>query len=484
MKIITEQKTVNRIARCFREREGGCMKKFFRIMMVAVAALLAFSAAACGDSGGKSGGKGDGEITVWWPGATAQKAAIEKAKADYEAAHEGVTIKISTQSVDNFYSSYAMVVGKNNEPDLVLLDSVYIQVLAHYFGNPALANISSYYGSKLDDYKGKFYSSLWDTGYFKGNLYAVPYAANAFGLAYNTVLMERVLKQRAIEYDDINDCVPSKLGAKTEKFSLLWWCDQVSQYNSAAGKSLSALTVASGAEYASVASMQYVSMLARLGGRVMNDDLSVITMANDDYADDKAANEELKSILNTLGNTGVVTTNFEEARFEQGNTLFIETGCWKISKYELLEADETVNANFQVGWTDLIALKDGVQPQSCAGLYSLAVSKRSGDLDLAMDFMMYLATDKTTQLMYSEGTYQMPSVKQFYGESEYYAGEDWQAFGGIMENVVTRPGTAIWSQMQTKLSGLMTGWLKNDSGTDTLSSVQKYLAIELKDLEG
>lgn len=462
---------------------SGFLKKFVTGVLIAVLAC-AFCACGGSDNSGDSVNPDaplSGSITVWWPGADAQFEAAKQAKKAYEQEHEGVTINLTPQPADNFYTSYAMVVGKKNEPDLLLLDSVYIQVLAYYFGDPALADLSSIAPELLSEVKDTLYSSLYNTGYYGGDVYALPYAANTFGLAYNRVLMKNVLDTNGIQYTDIDACVPTKLGSEQEEYSMLWWCKQVNDYNRTTGKQIGAWTIPSGNEYASVASMQYVSMLARLGGSVMNDDFSKVTICNDEYPADKAANAELETIVKQLGATGVVSSTFEEAKFEEGKVLFIEEGCWKIAKYDQLGKDPTVESIFNAGWADLITLKDGYEAKSCAGLYSLAMSRRSKNKALALDFMKYLIKDQTSMLAYAEGSYQMPALKAAFAGSDYYNSESWQMFGASLEKAVVRPGTGIWSQTQKELSGLMTAWLKNGEAK-TLDKIQTTLAKDLKEL--
>lgn len=189
---------------------SGFLKKFLTGVLIAVLAC-AFCACGGSDNSGDSVNPDaplSGSITVWWPGADAQFEAAKQAKKAYEQEHEGVTINLTPQPADNFYTSYAMVVGKKNEPDLLLLDSVYIQVLAYYFGDPALADLSSIAPELLSEVKDTLYSSLYNTGYYGGDVYALPYAANTFGLAYNRVLMKNVLDTNGIQYTDIDACVP------------------------------------------------------------------------------------------------------------------------------------------------------------------------------------------------------------------------------------------------------------------------------------
>ena len=171
------------------------------LLVVALIATACLALAACNDNNdddkNKPGGELKGSVKIWWPGGSPTiEAAINKAKTEYEAAHEGVTIDIATQSTADFYSSYTMaLMNKDNFPDIAYVDHVFVQRLAY---DGLIGNLSDY---GADEVKDKFIDSLWSTTQFNGGTYALPMSANVLTVAYNKALLTKVLGKEFTDAD-------------------------------------------------------------------------------------------------------------------------------------------------------------------------------------------------------------------------------------------------------------------------------------------
>ncbi|WP_222710743.1 ABC transporter substrate-binding protein [Quadrisphaera setariae] len=87
-------------------------------MLAAVAAAgVVATLAACGGSSGGAGG--DDELTVWMLTLEgSQKTAMDTLVSDFEAAHEGVTVKVETRSTDAHKDALRQVAGTDSGPDV------------------------------------------------------------------------------------------------------------------------------------------------------------------------------------------------------------------------------------------------------------------------------------------------------------------------------------------------------------------------------
>jgi maltose-binding protein MalE len=211
--------------------------------------------------------------------------------------------------------------------------------------------------------------------------------------------------------------------------------------------------------------MEYVSLVERLGGATMSDDLKTVTVYNDAYPDDKAANAAAAELLYALGGETTVLKEYKEANFEGGDILFMVSGCWKQSYYKQLATNESNKQEF--GWTELVTLKEGGSRAATVGVYSLVVTEKSKKKAEAVEFMKWLAQNKEVQLLYSQSQDILPSVKSYVENNEFYNTDSWAVFLNAVEAGVTRPGTPAWSTCSTYyanlLSNLLTHTMKIDN---------------------
>ncbi len=438
------------------------------LLVVALMATACLALAACNDSNGDDNNKPDGElkgtVKIWWPGGSPTiEAAINKAKAEYEAAHEGVKIDIATQSTADFYSSYTMaLMNKDNFPDIAYVDHVFVQRLAY---DGLIGNLSDY---GADEEKDKFIDSLWSTTQFNGGTYALPMSANVLTVAYNKALLTKVLGKEFTDAD-----MPKNwdeyiaIGKKIEEYN--------TANNLTGNDKLYLTTVPAGTGNESMGAMFFMSYAARSGGRLMNDNLTAMELAT---GQNKSAAAKIKQ----LGDLGYTPTSFSESKFETGKVAFIEMGPWKLVDYSRISASQKDICDIR--YTNVFPLASGGKTQGALGLYSLVMTKKTKNAALAADFIKYLTTSDEIQLAHNTVQNLMPTTKTAIA-NEYYQTAEWSVFINQLNNIVARPGSAAWPAIQRSLAEYVTQLVTGDKNgiPDQLDAIEIQLNEALEDLE-
>lgn len=438
------------------------------LLVVALIATACLALAACNDNNdddkNKPGGELKGSVKIWWPGGSPTiEAAINKAKTEYEAAHEGVTIDIATQSTADFYSSYTMaLMNKDNFPDIAYVDHVFVQRLAY---DGLIGNLSDY---GADEVKDKFIDSLWSTTQFNGGTYALPMSANVLTVAYNKALLTKVLGKEFTDAD-----MPKNwdeyiaIGKKIEEYN--------TANNLMGNNKLYLTTVPAGTGNESMGAMFFMSYAARSGGRLMNDNLTAMELATEQ---NKSAAAKIKQ----LGDLGYTPTSFSESKFETGKVAFIEMGPWKLIDYSRISASQKDICDIR--YTNVFPLSSGGQTQGALGLYSLVMTKKTKNAALAADFIKYLTTSDEIQLAHNTVQNLMPTTKTAIA-NEYYQTAEWSVFINQLNNIVARPGSAAWPAIQRSLAEYVTQLVTGDKNgvPDQLDAIEIQLNEALEDLE-
>lgn len=438
------------------------------LLVVALIATACLALAACNDNNdddkNKPGGELKGSVKIWWPGGSPTiEAAINKAKAEYEAAHEGVTIDIATQSTADFYSSYTMaLMNKDNFPDIAYVDHVFVQRLAY---DGLIGNLSDY---GADEVKDKFIDSLWSTTQFNGGTYALPMSANVLTVAYNKALLTKVLGKEFTDADMPKNWTEyMAIGKKIEEYN--------TANNLTGNNKLYLTTVPAGTGNESMGAMFFMSYAARSGGRLMNDNLTAMELATEQ---NKSAAAKIKQ----LGDLGYTPTSFSESKFETGKVAFIEMGPWKLIDYSRISASQ--NDICDIRYTNVFPLSSGGQTQGALGLYSLVMTKKTKNAALAADFIKYLTTSDEIQLAHNTVQNLMPTTKTAIA-NEYYQTAEWSVFINQLNNIVARPGSAAWPAIQRSLAEYVTQLVTGDKNgvPDQLDAIEIQLNEALEDLE-
>ncbi len=442
------------------------MKRIFSTLLVICLLVSAcFAIVACTPNSENNSGNGElkGTVKIWWPGGSPTiEAAIKKAKADYEALHEGVTIDIATQSTADFYGSYTLaLMNKDNFPDIAYVDHVFVQRLAF---DGLIANLSEY---GVDAEKDKFIDSLWNTTQFNGSTYALPMSANVLTVAYNKALLTKVLGKEFTDADmpknwDEYIAIGKKIADYNVKNSL------------SGNDTLYLTTVPAGTGNESMGAMFFMAYAARSGGRLMNDDLTAMNIATEQ---NKSAAAKIKQ----LGDLGYTPTSFAESKFETGKVAFIEMGPWKLIDYSRI--NESNKGVCDIRYTSVMPLSDGGSTQGALGLYSLVMTKKTKNAALAADFIKFVTTSDEIQLAHNTVQNLMPTTKTALA-NEYYQTAEWKVFVDQLNNIVARPGSAAWPAIQKTLAQYVTQLITgSEYGTPSqLDAIEIQLDEALEDL--
>lgn len=426
------------------------MKKILAMMVIV---LLTVSLISC-----VSGGQKEGQLTVWWPGGSpAERAAIDEAKRLYELENPDVTIRIVPQSTSNFYMDYMMSLNGNDFPDIAYVDHVYIQQLVY---NGAIANLSD---AGLNRLQSTYLDSLWLPNTYEGELYALPFSANVLVTVYNKTILETVLNRPVTQQD-----IPNTFD------ELLLIAEQIKQYNIAnnltGDNAITPYTLPAGTGSTSMGAMAYLSYVARLGGRIISDDLKTMRL-------NEGPSQQAAQLIAQLGSLGYTPARFEEGRFESGKVGFIEMGPWKIIEYGRIAQ----NRNIEFGYAPIIKLTETGTRESALGLYSLVVTEKSINKELAIDFIEFITTNDDLQILHNTAQSLMPTTKTAI-QNEFYTGPIWDIYKEQLNHIIARPGSPEWAEMERQLGDFVTALLNGTRTPDYVASLNFALQRTLNEL--
>jgi maltose-binding protein MalE len=229
-------------------------------------------------------------------------------------------------------------------------------------------------------------------------------------------------------------------------------------------------TIPAGTGNNSMGAMSYLSYVARLNGQIISDDLK--TMRLNDGPSQQAA-----TLIAQLGTEGLSPARFEEGRFESGKVAFIEMGPWKIIEYGRIAE----NRGIEFGFAPIVSLEEGGSRESALGLYSLVVTEKSINKDLAIEFIEFISTNDELQLLHNTAQSLMPTTKTAI-ENEFYSGPVWDVFTEQLNHVVARPGSPEWAEMERQLGDFMTALLNGSREPDYVTSLNFALQRTLDEL--
>jgi len=166
------------------------LSKGFRIACVGGAAALALTACSSSSSSGGSGGKTLKVAYVKFGNEIQVDAHMQKVKAQFEAAHPGITVKLDpiAAAENDYYTKIDLMMGSGSTaPDVVYEDTFLIN-----------SDIKAGYLSPLDTYLATWsdWSQFPDTAKaaargIDGKTYGVPMVTDTRALYYNKALLAK-----------------------------------------------------------------------------------------------------------------------------------------------------------------------------------------------------------------------------------------------------------------------------------------------------
>lgn len=377
--------------------------------------------------------KSSDEITVWWPSGSAMEEIINSAITDYTSAHTDVKIKVVYKPMDAF-DAYKYALNDNKtRPDIAILDHVYVQALAY---NGLLMNMSDY-GS--DDMKKLYPSALYQANMYNGHAYALPLSANTVVLMYN----KDILKTCGITDEQGNAKAPSTMD------ELLADCAIIKNKGyTAFAQPLNDFSA-----------MEFVSYVARRGGKLVSDDYKTVTLNSDPV---KAAVGDWKK-LSAFSNTA----SYEEDKFYTGSVAFVEMGSWALNKV-------TGSAQkFDCGFAEMVKIDKNTENYSGLGLYSLCIANQSNKKKQAFGFAQYLSTNKKVQLAFNKAESLFPVTNEALNDPYYTNNDALKVYASQLQKVEPRPGTPAWPDLEQTVVDMLRSVVL-DKGGDYTVIINKY----------
>ncbi|GAA5061308.1 multiple sugar transport system substrate-binding protein [Thermocatellispora tengchongensis] len=149
---------------------------------LAVAGALVAATAACGGSGGDSGG-GKIELRFTWWGSDVRHQVTQKAIQAFEAANPNITVKGEYGEWNGYWDKLATTVAANDAPDVIQMDERYLR---EYADRGALLDLRQQKALRTNEIEP---ASL-RAGEVDGGLYGLSAGINAYAIVANPALFE------------------------------------------------------------------------------------------------------------------------------------------------------------------------------------------------------------------------------------------------------------------------------------------------------
>lgn len=406
---------------------------------VASSGVLVLALAACG-SGGGAGGDDATTITVAYQ-KTAQYVQLDdvlhKAKAEYEAAHEGMTVDLVPIEAeqDQYFTKLALMNGSaNTAPDVIYEDTFQIR-----------SDAAAGYLHPLDEYVeawddwAQFPENARQAGLGDdGSVYGVSMGTDTRGLYYNKDLFARAGLPTDWQPETWNDILAA---ARTLKEQL----PDVIPLNVYAGKAAGEVTTMQGFEM----------LMYGTEDQLYDADTQKWNTGSQGFVDSLA-------FLDTLYSEGLapsldialdasVGARVSGELLPQGKLAMAVDGSWLPGHW--VEGD-----NAWPDWEDTLGLaamptQHGQEPgvTSMSGGWTLAVGAHAGDPQAAFDFIA-VALDRENSLKFDTEHSQIAVRTDVATDPEYLAhNPSVEFFSALVEHTHFRPATPDYSQISATI---------------------------------
>ncbi len=427
-------------------------KKFLALLLAGALALGAFSGCGSNDSGsaskaesksesskaetGETNAKSDAKLEIWvygWEKASADK--IQEDTASYKDA-TGVEIKVTPIASDSYSTKVQATLAGGTNPDMLFLDAG-VQ-------STQLASKGKLLGLKeygVEEYKDKFYESVWDTLVYKDDVYGLRITANNLALYYNKSLFANAgLEEPTADWtwDDLRSA------AKTLTTDGTYGLD-LPIYNDNGGYCWT-----------------WLPFLWSNGGEFANEDRTEAIFNSKEGVEAlefwKAMVQEDKSVPLQAAPSGV-------NRFTSGAVAMTIDGPWSLSTFV---SDPEFKDNFGV-----VPMPQKAEKATVVGGEGVAIFSSTKYPQEAYDYLVHLCCSDFTQIFWENWITipPQPEFKDFYADNETY-GKYLQVFSDQMEHSHTRPFTPTWPQIEDAVGLNLQGYMF-DKSDDAQASLDK-----------
>ncbi len=364
---------------------------------LAAALALAFPAAA------------DTEVVVWHSYRAAEKLAIEKVAAVYNASHPGVHVNTLAVPYDAFADKISAAVPRGKGPD------VFIFAQDRLGGWIEAGNTVEPIDFFLDDKtKARFIPSTLEAMTYKGTVYGLPLDYKVITLIYNKALIKTPPKTSG----ELLKLAKANTDAAAGRFGLAYWYTDY---------------------------YYHAALQNGFGGRAFDKGVPVINCKENLMA----LNQMLKWVDAGIL-PGEPSTALINALFNGGKAAMVFSGPWFLGE---------IAPGVDWGLSLLPTLDEaGGKPMrpwmTVEGAFISAPSKNK---DAAYDFIKFLTDKESALVMGLEGK-QSPSNKAIYDDPKVAADPVLKAFKAQVDVAVPMPNlpemTMMWSPVTTMMAGV------------------------------
>ena len=364
---------------------------------LAAALALAFPAAA------------DTEVVVWHSYRAAEKLAIEKVAAVYNASHSGVHVNTLAVPYDAFADKISAAVPRGKGPD------VFIFAQDRLGGWIEAGNTVEPIDFFLDDKtKARFIPSTLEAMTYKGTVYGLPLDYKVITLIYNKALIKTPPKTSG----ELLKLAKANTDAAAGRFGLAYWYTDY---------------------------YYHAALQNGFGGRAFDKGVPVINCKENLMA----LNQMLKWVDAGIL-PGEPSTALINALFNGGKAAMVFSGPWFLGE---------IAPGVDWGLSLLPTLDEaGGKPMrpwmTVEGAFISAPSKNK---DAAYDFIKFLTDKESALVMGLEGK-QSPSNKAIYDDPKVAADPVLKAFKAQVDVAVPMPNlpemTMMWSPVTTMMAGV------------------------------
>lgn len=381
--------------------------------------------------------KSDAKLNIWVYGW--EKASADKIKEDTAAYKEetGVEVTVTPIASDSYSTKIQATIAGGNNPDLAFVDAgVQSTQLA---AKGKLLGLNQF---GVEEYKDKFYDSVWDTMVYKDDVYGLRITSNNLALFYNKELFEKAGLEEPKDWtwDDLREAAKKLTDPDNGIFGL-----DLPVYDKKGGYT-----------------WNWLPFLWQNGGELLNEDRTEAVFNSPEGVEAlkfwKTMVQEDKSVPLQAAPTGV-------NRFTSGITAMVIDGPWNLNPF-------LSDPNFKDKFGVAPLPKQKTQATVVGGEGVVAFSNTKYPQE-AYDYLVHLTCSDFVHTFWENWITipPQPAEKDFYADDETY-GKYLQVFSDQMEYSRTRPFTPSWPQIEDTLGIDLQGYMLNKTD-DAQASLDK-----------
>lgn len=396
--------------------------------------------------------KSDAKLNIWVYGW--EKASADKIKEDTAAYKEatGVEVTVTPIASDSYSTKIQATLAGGTNPDLAFVDAgVQSTQLA---AKGKLLGLNQF---GVEEYKEKFYDSVWDTMTYKDDVYGLRITSNNLGLFYNKELFQKAGLEEPTgdwTWDDLRDAAKKLTDPDNGVYGL-----DLPVYDKKGGYT-----------------WNWLPFLWQNGGELLNEERTEAVFNSPEGVEAlkfwKTMVQEDKSVPLQAAPTGV-------NRFTSGITAMVIDGPWNLNPFL---SDPNFKDKFGVA-----PLPQKESRATVVGGEGVVVFSNTKYPQEAYDYLVHLTCSDFVHTFWENWITipPQPAEKDFYANDSMY-GPYIQVFSDQMEYSKTRPFTPSWPQIEDTLGIDLQGYMFNKTDDPqaaldkAVEDVNKILAEENK----